>query len=84
MGDNPFVVLPFSDVARRFVMIFTKLEIHHQWSDPIPVTTTLLAFYLFDPQTGWSLPVPITANGGKPIVVGQDNSPCGPPEELVK
>jgi hypothetical protein len=31
----------------------------------------LLAFYIFDPKTGWSQPSIITTSDGKPIVVGQ-------------
>lgn len=40
-----------------------------------PGGQNLLAFYLFDPQTGWSSPAPVTTAGGQPIVVGQDNNP---------
>jgi len=38
-----------------------------------PEKQNQLAFYIFDPQTGWSQPSLVTTPDGKPIVVGQNN-----------
>src|SRR6266700_4094287 len=40
-----------------------------------PRGENLLAFYIFNPKTGWSKPAPVTKPNGKPIIVGHDNGP---------
>jgi hypothetical protein len=79
--DHPWMLAamlqPLNDDPRTQVVSASITQDSNRNLQSIAHVTTpkgqnLLAFYIFDPQTGWSQPSLVTTSDGKPIVVGQN------------